>query len=530
MKINQIKSDQIYKICDYIILIFFILMVIGLYKYNLVKYWDQNNDSAGFVGLIESIKNGHNMVIPVFTSFYSYIPFLAATPDIFCNSDLPSLYQETSFLRWHPYFIAYPIAWFSELLNVSALNISCLISAINYSLSLYIIYMYLRNKNLNPLISGLFIISLIFFNPTYGYIEGQFYYDRLMLFPCIVMTLTLFDNDFIRRFKLPVLILTFITCLVISERTALISSLIFFSFFIINFISKSRQNKFYFLLFGFIGVIYLYFYFNYFQNSHYYTSISLHGAIYNIFSIFDSNKIIGFLTIKWLIVLSPFLFLCIFEYRLVLIVLMCLAPNLLVTVGGAEKVGFLTHYHAVYLPVLISVSAMGYVKLSHILGNKIYIYIIIISVFNLSLNITEDNKVKLFDFKYMHQNFKFINEISNISDYTISNDFKIQQKKNLLSLIPLESKISLPENLMPAAVAMGFRNIDYFPIGINSNDYIIVTIDSIFKYIEVTTYLGKSDKVRIEKCVNDVVLKRYIELNFPKDNYSGPYHIFKRVK
>jgi hypothetical protein len=529
MTIYQFKANFFYKVSDYSAFFLFVLLLIGLYNFNLLKYWDQYTDSAGFVGLIDSIKNGNNMVSPVFTSFYSYIPFLAAIPDIFCNSELPSLYQEVSFIRWHPYFVAYPLAWASEILDLSALNISSFINALNFSLSVYILYIYLRIKNLNPLKSALFVVSIILFSPTSGYIIGQFYYDRLMLLPGLVMALTIFDEDFIKRFRLTILILTFTFCLIISERTALISSLILISYFSLNLFYKVKPIKYYLFIFGLIGLIYFYLYMRFIQNSEYYDGMSLSSAYSNFLALFDSNKVIGFLTLKWLIVLSPLLFLCAFEYRIILIVLMCLAPNLIITIGGGEKVGFLTHYHAVYLPILFAVSAMGYVKLAKILGNKIYILIIIFSIFNLSLNISEQNRVKFFDFNHAHQEFIKLTEISIMSNVHDRMRHKIKDTNNLLSSIPLNAKISLPEDLMPGAVVMGFRYIDYFPIGINSNDYIITRTDLESNLTDVTSYLDRDSRTKIEKCVSEIIDKKYTKIDIPKNDYSGPYNIFKRV-
>jgi hypothetical protein len=266
------------------------------------------------------------------------------------------------------------------------------------------------------------------------------------------------------------------------------------------------------------------------QNSEYYEAMSLIGAYNNFSALFDSNKVIGFLTLKWFIVLSPLLFLCAFEYRIILIVLMCLAPNIIITIGGGEKVGFLTHYHAVYLPILFAVSAMGYVKLANILGSKIYILIIIFSIFNLSLNINEQNRVKFFDLNHAHKEFNKLSEISIMSNFHDTMRDRIKETNNLLSLIPLNARISLPEDLMPGAVFMGFRNIDYFPIGINSNDYIIARIDLESNLADVTSYLDRDSRSKIEKCINDIIDKKYTKIEIPKDDYTGPYNIFKRVK
>jgi hypothetical protein len=50
---------------------------------------------------------------------------------------------------------------------------------------------------------------------------------------------------------------------------------------------------------------------------------------------------------------------------------MMMVPNIIGNIGGAEKYGFLTHYHTLYFPFLIFASIMGYIQLIKICKTKI---------------------------------------------------------------------------------------------------------------------------------------------------------------
>ena len=51
------------------------------------------------------------------------------------------------------------------------------------------------------------------------------------------------------------------------------------------------------------------------------------------------------------------------NWRFGILALASMLPNLMVTVGGAEKTGFTTHYHAGYIPFLVGFAAVGYSSL-----------------------------------------------------------------------------------------------------------------------------------------------------------------------
>jgi hypothetical protein len=64
----------------------------------------------------------------------------------------------------------------------------------------------------------------------------------------------------------------------------------------------------------------------------------------------------------FLLVNASLLVVALFDVRAALIALFLMLPNIVGTLGGAEKVGWSTHYQDEYLPALIWAALLGFVK------------------------------------------------------------------------------------------------------------------------------------------------------------------------
>jgi hypothetical protein len=94
------------------------------------------------------------------------------------------------------------------------------------------------------------------------------------------------------------------------------------------------------------------------------------NAFYSSFLLSPENLIASFqsgtyaqMSELFLLINAPFLLLALFEYRAAAIAALLMLPNLLGTLGGAEKGGWSTHYHAFYFPALVWAAMLGYATL-----------------------------------------------------------------------------------------------------------------------------------------------------------------------
>jgi len=519
------KTQKIFKYLTYFFISLYLYYI--FYKFNINRFPSLHTDSAGYVDLIEGIKNGYGFNSPIFSSFFSYIPYLSLEPQKFCNELFESVHKGSSYLNWHPYLIAYPLAFISWLLKINSIEIASAANSINVIGSIGIIYWYLRFKKMSVLPSLFYCIFLLTSSIWIGMIYGQLYFDRLMLFPGILMVLALAGRCISGRQRIATILGTYFLCMLISERTALIASLVIIGYAFLSGKDENIKNRILFIFLSFIAIFYLYMYKSLYQNNLYYSSITFSSIIGNIKDAFSIETRMSNLTLKWFIILFPFISISIFNKRFFVIVLGVLIPNLMVSVGGAEKTGFLTHYHAVYFPILIGFSTIAFSNLGKFHNKIIPIAISLLLIsYNIFINIDRDDEIYRFNsFLEARRVFNRYTDIIPNSKLNKSLSINGNYLNGIASLIPKNSSVSSPEILMPSLVRNGNRYVDYFPIGLGLNDYIVVQKDQKSDTYVVTTYLDYDSSMKIQKCITDIVKDKYKKVEYINPNLNGSIEI-----
>ena len=235
------------------------------------------------------------------------------------------------------------------------------------------------------------------------------------------------------------------------------------------------------------------------------------------------------LTFKWLIALAPLIALSIFSKRYFIIVLGALLPNLLISIGGAEKTGFWTHYHAVYFPILIGFSTIAIAKIGTIQTKLVPIAIsLLMIIYNLFINIDDDSKV--FKTNSIEEARGVLNryiELHPNSDLNKSLTINGNYFFDLAKSIPKDITVSSPEILMPALVKNGNRLVDYFPIGLGINEYLIAQVDSKSGMYIVPTFLDNNSGQSIQKCVTEIINQKYVKMEHINKDFNQSIEILK---
>lgn len=494
----------------FLLLTLFVVLIGFLTVYNSTRFFSLGTDSAAYVDLIRVIAENGTMVSSVFSSFYSVIPLLAASSETYCSSELTSLYSKSSFLQWHPYLIAYGLALPVKYLGVSALHITAVINAINISGSLILIYWFLRRQGLVFWECMSFIFAILVSAFWVGTISGQLYFDRLFILPGLAIVFLCVEK-WEKNFRVWATIFCIISLISISisERAALYTCMLTFGYWLLSNEKRFEGKGLAILLVGIAGLAYLFIYMKFFQNSLYYNGMGWHSAIHNLsYAIFPEGVLFD-RTMIWIGVVSPMLILAFVNWRYGLLVVAALMPNLLVSVGGAEKTGFATHYHAGYIPFLIGFGAIGYATLvnkargSNSLG---------ISWFNNSKKSLLISAVVISSGLVTSQ----LSEVRQVYETIIgSASFNAMLNKRktfteFLGSIPNDQSISSPEWTMPTLVALGISKIDYMPIGIGSNRFIIAQYILPSTLPEITSYLDSSTKKQIATCMQEKLVNNYL--------------------
>jgi hypothetical protein len=180
-----------------------------------------------------------------------------------------------------------------------------------------------------------------------------------------------------------------------------------------------------------------------------------------------------------------------------------------VTIGGAEKTGFATHYHAGYIPFLVGFAAIGYAtlvnkaraeNLSGISWIKKYGKSLLISVAVIlgALATSQFGELRQVYGTIAHVNPAFEAMVKKRNDFTA-----------FFGSIPAGESVSSPEWTMPVLESLGITKVDYMPVGVGSSHYVIAQYVSPSTWPDIPYYLDSSSKQQIEVCIQNKLTNNY---------------------
>lgn len=503
---NKFKKISKFEFC--ILLLIMISFAVALFNFNHLRFFALATDSAGYVDLIRAVAQDGKMVSPIFSSFYSVMPILAATSDAYCASPLASTHRMSDFIQWHPYLIVYALAIPVKSLGINALDMSAFINSLNIVASIFLIYWYLRKKGLMVLEILVFVFIIAISDYWIGAVVGQFYFDRLFLFPGLMLVLFCYEKKNGNYYAwLLITFLAIIGAILISERTALLTGLITFGYWLLLKDGHFNKRNIALLILGLVGLIYFFIYIKYIQNSVYYAGINLTTIVNNLNNALSPTGALYGHTKSWFVVVAPMLILSLVNWRYGLLVVAAMLPNLMVSVGGAEKTGFTTHYHAGYIPFLIGFAVVGYSNIINIF-NGIYPSIKYANVIKrvLATLIIVLSSILVSNYKFSMQSYQTIFGPKAYSDWMSATKIDFVE---LLENIPSDEWISSPEWTMPTLAALGRFNVDYMPIGIGVNRFVIASYSMSSPTPDVATYLDSLNKKKISICIQSKLDSNY---------------------
>ena len=221
------------------------------------------------------------------------------------------------------------------------------------------------------------------------------------------------------------------------------------------------------------------------------------------------------------------------------LLILTLLPSFLVDIGGAQFNGYLTHYHQLYIPVLISLATAGLVNILKVRNVKhaslkyvpqmILTLSVIATLTFWILNSTNSGSVNIFFGKVTQAYGVYAN------DRKVNDDLEKQ-------LAPLATEfrkhdihsISTLESLMPFVVKHTNFIIGYFPAGIGNTDAVLANYSGGSMILTVYPYYEPTPNVshKVAECVQKELEDNYwksieIERN---SSYKTVLYIRKGIK
>lgn len=482
--------------------------------------------------------------------------YLGKDAEFICNTDNFNGYisDEFNYFKWHPYLILYFLSPFSLFLGAE--NVLALASTISVgSLLLFSLLFMKRNNNyLFPFV--LFFIIIFSLPHLKGIIFGQNYVDRLFIgiFPAWAYFVT--DNQnksFTRKLSILVTSLLFIS---LSERFALIFSIIvvyMISTKLIRIKSRSEMCSILALVCTAIVVVFAEINFiTYDANDSFGNSI-LNGIKAFPVNFTDPSPLLIFFA---LINIVPFIILIRYSPKWYALAFIFMLPNILGNIGGAEKMGYYTHYHSIYLPILAIAISTSLSRFSY-KSNYIYSAVYVLGCLFLGLSISLSSSYyssspisqKKIVFSANPSTIGRTDELLvNISHLNIPKNSLLvglftkqaqakaaYNSRHVLSKelreinIPTDSYISTIE---PAFISL-YKNYRLFlyPGGIDTADYLLLKIENnksidlqaLPKYQGAVSYHGQEDAYKMNTCLIKKAGKKGFDMKNPillKNNYA----------
>ncbi len=344
-----------------------VVALIAFFLWGVLSYFlfflnikNQVGDTAFVAQVLHNFKQTLTMQTTYYTSTTESIDHVWYKPAAeVCSMDLESKFTDTP---WgHHYFIAYLLIPLARMMDIP-LMIAVLHAGI-YTSILVFAYILARQKKFSIALSAFFVL-LVMQHPLWDQgLTGQLYFNRFFL-PFSAILILLLDKSKINY------ALVFLASILAASTNEIYGITIFIMLCSYMWIYKKFDRRISILAiallgFGAISTAYI--------QRHFPLGSTQTSSLGSLFG----HGLGSLLRSVWLRLAEPgtqiflivnFLAMGVFaliNVRLIFPMMLLLGPNVLVTVGGAEKIGWSTHYHIGYFVPLIWISLIGLSKLNN---------------------------------------------------------------------------------------------------------------------------------------------------------------------
>lgn len=502
----------------------FFLRFVASYAYRLQLSY---TDTAGFLELIDRKSLLEPLQGDYFRSARGLVPLINTGTEKICSVIPFTNFGELSFFGIHPYLIATPISAVSWLFPFSTVYIAALFLTATVVFGLASVYIFLNKLAVPRLTIACLVISVTAYPVLVQSLGGQAYFDRLMFGPGVLLVLLVWWSKFRSLSVWKWICVCGFVLALISERGAALASLVMVGYLFLlhgKDCLRSPELRRVFILGAAIFCYLLTWAFRW-QAYDSYGQISvtlMRSRLGELFSdsLFPMTKV-------FLLTSIGFFILSLFAGRVFLILLISMASNLLISVGGAELTGFGTHYHQTYLPVVIATAAIGLFNLDKWLRRtkspepakllRLFIGPILVA----TICVTAVTQVYSGSTNLFFQQTRDILITRKVTfDDWVAKARAYQEIGEYVKELP-KGTVSVPEGLMPALFLAGIEDVEYWPMGVGKADVLVVPMDGDGPNPYPVGFWGDTETLRT--CLKSELSTKYNQL-IGFDN--GPTEIF----
>ena len=323
-----------------------------------VRVDEMFGDTAIFLQTTENIAHDGRAVSQVFANTQAFLAgqYGKMTPAQLAKSPLaPPRQDERAVLPFHAYLVLYILAPFTKLIPPSVVLMTA--DALSFAGMLLLAYLDLRSRRIAIAASAAFC-AVIVASPAWAQASlfGQFFPDRLFMLAGLAFMLR-FSRSATPRWEQ---IALGCSCLLVGERGALVAGGFALLYTALYWREAGRERTFK-LAAGAVLLLYALVLMRWvLQNPEYATYLpsSMHAVAAHL-----RNPALLQMTFLYILVYLPLLVFAAFEWRALVIAAVFMLPNIIGTIGGAEKIGWVLHYHSYDFPVLVWAALAGFKRL-----------------------------------------------------------------------------------------------------------------------------------------------------------------------
>jgi hypothetical protein len=437
-----------------------------------------------------------------------------------CNVDLTTpLETEENFFRVHTYLILYLIAPLTWILPVSIIW-STLTVAVFLGL-VFATYIFLRNGGV-PIVASALFGALVTVHPVWsqGLYFWQPYVDRLFLLLGGLFIFAVVARHLNRHW----VILFGVLSALLLERVGIVIG-VFAVGYTLLYWRKRQKDRYFLLVCGMGFVIFSYIVVRIFVNDYYsnyggYLPVSWDDLLLRLATPEFRNNLDLFLIVN----LGVFGLLSLFDLRALALAVVIMSPNMIGSIGGAEKTGWSTHYHSLYFPFLMWAAASGFIYLFRTVKPRIMrlglytlpaLGILIFGTMNPPFTKADLQEYSLTNFFGNNAVLRSFSDLPLYLDSTRRYQVQMMQT-DVGGVIPEGSSVSGPESVFPSLYE--HHTLYIYPIGMDVADYAIP---------QVISSLGADNQALLTECLRNRMSDAGYDMLHPI--YAGSMDIYRRT-
>jgi hypothetical protein len=499
---------------SYLFLGFVFIVTLSLCYVETVRWVSGGSDSAFFTEIVESVAGSGLPISRLQASTHDAVKYWSKSADEICDASLaPSGVIEENQFDKHTYYILYLISPLSYLIDAQIL-VPCL-TIIGFMLVLFVAFKFLREKDV-PASAAILFCLLVSAHPAWSIsMSGQFYSDRFFI---PLATLYLYILLGAKRNYLVMFVVGLISASVV-ERAGFMLGVFTVAYAALG-AGLDKKDRRSIAITGFIylaiaiGIMLFLI-----DNKRYGNQTA--GVIDVISNLASGNideKLKVFLYFNLLLVCFA-----LFRIKMFALAILMLLPNALGSIGGAEKTGWMTHYHSLYFPFLVMVSAWSFAELyQYLLGSArqwVAYFLVLLAI--LATVLAGPYSFLNYSLKNIEYN-AFARAYNQLSDYILLGNqsqlaYLTTRKQRLRNFVPPGSAVTTTGGNMPTLYKG--RSIYYYPVGIAQAEYAVLQMaeneEGGLYYRGAVSYHGEQEAKKMDLCLTSRMKKLGFDTYMP---------------